>query len=99
MRQKSETRGGTPEQIVDDIRQVTRKHQSAEGKIRIVLEELRRIQHYRAVPAGKYCREPVLFIYGRAGHLECTCKGFLYRVNSNHVAEVRYTIAEISSLR
>ena len=41
MRQKSETRGGTPEQIVKDIRRATRKHHSAEEKIRIVLEGLR----------------------------------------------------------
>jgi transposase len=41
MRQKSETRGGTPEQIVKDIRRASRKHHSAEEKIRIVLEGLR----------------------------------------------------------
>ena len=41
MRQKSETRGWTPEQIVKDIRRATRKHHSAEEKIRIVLEGLR----------------------------------------------------------
>ena len=41
MRQKSETRAGTPEQIVKDIRRATRKHHSAEEKIRIVLEGLR----------------------------------------------------------
>ena len=40
MRQKSETRA-TPEQIVKDIRRATRKHYSAEEKIRIVLEGLR----------------------------------------------------------
>ena len=38
---KSETRAGTPEQIVKDIRRATRKHHSAEEKIRIVLEGLR----------------------------------------------------------
>ena len=27
--------------------------------------------------------------YGRAGHLECTCEGFLYRGNCEHVQEVR----------
>jgi SWI/SNF-related matrix-associated actin-dependent regulator 1 of chromatin subfamily A len=27
--------------------------------------------------------------YGRAGHLECTCEGFLYRGNCKHVQEVR----------
>ena len=37
---KSETRA-TPEQIVKDIRRATRKHHSAEEKIRIVLEGLR----------------------------------------------------------
>ena len=40
MRQKSETRA-TPEQIVKDIRRATRKHHSAEEKIRIVLAGLR----------------------------------------------------------
>ena len=40
MRQKSETRT-TPEQIVKNIRRATRKHHSAEEKIRIVLEGLR----------------------------------------------------------
>ena len=37
MRQKSERRA-TPEQIVKNIRRATRKHHSAEEKIRIVLE-------------------------------------------------------------
>ena len=40
MRQKSERRA-TPEQIVKNIRRATRKHHSAEEKIRIVLEGLR----------------------------------------------------------
>jgi len=40
MRQKSETRA-TPEQIVKGIRRATRKHHSAEEKIRVVLEGLR----------------------------------------------------------
>ena len=40
MRQKSERRA-TPEQIVEDIRRGTRKHHSAEEKIRVVLEGLR----------------------------------------------------------
>ena len=39
-RQKSERRA-TPEQIVKNIRRATRKHHSAEEKIRIVLEGLR----------------------------------------------------------
>jgi transposase len=41
MRQKSETRAATPEQIVKNIRRATRNHHSAEEKIRIVLEGLR----------------------------------------------------------
>jgi transposase-like protein len=40
VRQQSETRA-TPEQIVKNIRRATRKHHSAEEKIRIVLEGLR----------------------------------------------------------
>ncbi|MFM8606332.1 MAG: transposase, partial [Hyphomicrobiales bacterium] len=41
MRQKSETRTRSTEQVVKDIRRATRKHHSAQEKIRIVLEGLR----------------------------------------------------------
>jgi transposase len=41
MRQKSETRAGTLDQIVKDIRRATRKHNSAEENTRAVLEGLR----------------------------------------------------------
>ncbi len=41
MRQKSGTRKATSEQVVKDIRRATRKHYSAEEKIRIVLDGLR----------------------------------------------------------
>ena len=41
MRQKSGTRKATSEQVVKDIRRVTRKHYSAEEKIRVVLDGLR----------------------------------------------------------
>jgi len=41
MRQKSETRAGTPEQIVKDIRRATRKHNSSEENTWVVLELLR----------------------------------------------------------
>ena len=40
MRQKSEKRATTPEQFVKGIRRATRKHHSAEQKIRIALEGL-----------------------------------------------------------
>ena len=40
MRQKSEMRA-TPEKIMKDIRRATRKHHSAEEKIRVVLEGFR----------------------------------------------------------
>ena len=41
MRQKSETPSASSEQVVKDIRRATRKHHSAEEKIRIVLDGLR----------------------------------------------------------
>ena len=41
MRQKSGKQRATAEQVVKDIRRKTRKHHSAEEKIRIVLEGLR----------------------------------------------------------
>jgi transposase len=41
MRQKSGTTESSSERIVKDIRRATRKHHSAEEKIRIVLEGLR----------------------------------------------------------
>jgi hypothetical protein len=41
MRQKSETTETTSEQVVKNIRRATRKHHSAEEKIRIVLDGLR----------------------------------------------------------
>ena len=41
MRQKSETRKTPSEQLVKNIRRATRKHYSAEEKIRIVLDGLR----------------------------------------------------------
>jgi transposase len=41
MRQKSETTKTTAEQVVKNMRRATRKHHSAEEKIRIVLEGLR----------------------------------------------------------
>ncbi len=41
MRQETGTRKATSEQVVKDIRRATRKHYSAEEKIRIVLDGLR----------------------------------------------------------
>ena len=41
MRHKSGPRGTTSEKVVKDIRRATRKHYSAEEKIRIVLDGLR----------------------------------------------------------
>jgi transposase len=41
MKQKTGSRGKSPEKIVKDIRRATRKRRSSEEKIRIVLEGLR----------------------------------------------------------
>ena len=54
------------------------------------------LQQYEADNPGlwefKSSRDPtkVFWVtYGRAGHLECTCEGFLYRGNCKHVQDVR----------
>jgi hypothetical protein len=74
MRQKSVTRATTPEQIVKDIRRATRKHHSAEEKIRVVLEGLRgEYSIADSLPAGGHCREPVLqLVEGVPGGREAT---------------------------
>jgi len=41
MRRRSGSQASSPEKLVRDIRRATRKHRSAEEKIRIVLEGLR----------------------------------------------------------
>ena len=54
------------EKVVQDIRRATRKHYSAEEKIRIVLEGLRgRGQHCRAVSPRGDRAEPVLSLVER----------------------------------
>ena len=40
-------------------------------------------------PSARY-----LVTFGRAGHLECTCQGFVHRGNCKHVLEVRSKIFE-----
>ena len=74
MRAKSSSAKKPAEQVVKDIRRATRRHFSAEDKIRIVLDGLRGDasslascprhdacrRHRRAVPQGRHCPEPVL---------------------------------------
>lgn len=50
------------EQVVKDIRRATRRHFSAEDKIRIVLDGLRREDSIAAVPQGRHRPEPVLHL-------------------------------------
>ena len=85
MRQKSVPEKEPATQVVKDIRRATRRHFSAEDKIRIVLEgPARRGQHRRALPARRDCPEPLLPLvegvsrgrqeaagrrYGAGGHL------------------------------
>ena len=71
---KSPTAKKPAEQVIKDIRRATRRHFSAEDKIRIVLDGLRGDasslascprhdacrRHRRAVPQGRYRPEPVL---------------------------------------
>ena len=49
MRQKSGPQKPAAEQVIKDIRRATRKHHSAEDKIRIVLEGLRGEESIAAV--------------------------------------------------
>ena len=61
MRQKSATPTSPSERLVKNIRRATRKHYSAEEKIRIVLDGLRgEFEHCRAVPPRGYCRGSLL---------------------------------------
>jgi hypothetical protein len=61
MRQKSVPVRAPAEQVVKDIRRATRRHFSAEDKIRIVLEGLRgEGQHRRALPSRRHRPEPLL---------------------------------------
>ena len=58
MRQRSETPNRSSEQVVRDIRRATRKHYSAEEKIRIVLDGLRGEYRWTAgFPVQKPTRE------------------------------------------
>ena len=61
MRQASKRVPDSAEKTVRDIRRATRRHHSAEEKIRIVLAGLRgEGQHCRALPQGRYQPEPLL---------------------------------------
>ena len=63
MRQKSVPARAPAEQVVKDIRRATRRHFSAEDKIRIVLEgPAWRGEHRRAVPARGNRPEPLLLL-------------------------------------
>ena len=60
MRQQTRPLKEPAEKVVQDIRRATRKHYSAEEKIRIVLEGLRGEAHCRAVSPRGDRAEPVL---------------------------------------
>lgn len=73
MRPKSSSAKKPAEQVVKDIRRATRRHFSAEDKIRIVLEGLRgddkedhgRIWSYRQIPHFDRCTVNVTVPYAR----------------------------------
>ena len=50
------------ERVVKDIRRQTRRHFSAEDKIRIVLDGLRGEDSIAELPQGRHCPEPVLHL-------------------------------------
>jgi transposase len=60
MKQKSGPGKAPAEQVLKDIRRQTRRHYSAEEKIRIVLEGCGVREHLRALPSGRHRRLDVL---------------------------------------
>ena len=62
MNKRSGTSKDAADKLVRGIKRKTRKHYSAEEKIRIVLAGLRGEEHCRAVPPRGDCREPVLLV-------------------------------------
>ena len=56
MRQKSTTPSSPSERLVKNIRRATRKHYSAEEKIRIVLDGLRESRALMSCAVGKASR-------------------------------------------
>jgi transposase len=58
MRQKSNSNALSSEEIVKGIRRATRKRYSAEEKIRIVLDGLRRVRLLRTMKRGEAYRPP-----------------------------------------
>jgi hypothetical protein len=70
MKQKAGPQKPAAEQVIKDIRRATRKHHSADDKIRIVLERLRgedTIRH--SAPPRRHCREPLLQMVERVPRL------------------------------
>ncbi|SFD38465.1 hypothetical protein SAMN04488059_1494 [Devosia psychrophila] len=61
MTAKSSNTKKPTDQVVKDIRRATRRHFSAEDKIRIVLEGLRGEDVRRTVPQGRHCPEHLLY--------------------------------------
>jgi transposase len=79
MKQKAGPQNPAAEQVIKDIRRATRKHHSAEDKIRIVLEGLRGEDSIAALCrregiAERACRSRFAMNSHRKVEVSCFCK-------------------------
>lgn len=97
MRQKAGPQKPAAEQVIKDIRRATRKHHSAEDKIRIVLEGLRGEESIAALCRREGIAESLYYSWSEAGKkwlagrqsiLAFTSPGFLFSMGAVTTAKM-----------
>jgi transposase-like protein len=98
MRQKSETPKVSSEQIVKDIRRATRKHYSAEDKIRIVLDGLRGEYSIAELCRREGIAESLYYSWSNRAHccapLRRNPSPAVSLIDENTLARVRHSVPE-----